>query len=172
VGRQGKSQVLGCGSDAHGALDVGGLINPIADFFNGLIYLCEGDLPGAAISGLSIIPIGDFLKLLRRALKAGEASSVAQRLSHLGPDVVRQVDEAIERAASGRPPRFQGHDGKIFENTLGRLPQALPGYYSEWTAAASGAKRGENRVIIGGDRAAPDTIWYWDHKTNLIQLCP
>jgi hypothetical protein len=171
VGTKGKSKVMDCGADLHGAFDVGGVINPLADAFNGLLYLCEGNLGDAVVSGLSIIPIADLLKLLRNAIKAGKAASIAERLSHLGPDVIRQVDDAIQRAASGSPARFPGHDGKVFLNSC-QLPQAPSGHYKEWTAAASGEKRGMHRVIIGGDPSAPDAIWYWDHVTEPIQIYP
>lgn len=95
------------------------------------------------------------------------------RVSHLGDDVARQVDEAIERAAQGKI-RFPGHDGKVFDNADGLLPPSGPGYYSEWTAAAaaSGAKRGAHRVIIGGNPARPDVIYYWDHAGNYVQVWP
>lgn len=93
------------------------------------------------------------------------------RVSHLGDDVARQVDDAIERAAQGKI-RFPGHDGKVFDNTDGLLPPSRPGYYSEWTAAASGAKRGAHRVIVGGNPASPDVIYYWDHAGNYVQVWP
>ena len=60
-----KGRALGCGGEAHGPLDVGGLLNPLADAANGLIYLCEGDLENAFLSFIFIIPIADLLKPLR-----------------------------------------------------------------------------------------------------------
>lgn len=93
------------------------------------------------------------------------------RVAQLGDDVARQVDEAIERAATGAT-RFPGHDGKPFLNVDEALPAADAGYYTEWTAAASGAKRGTDRVIIGGNPAAPDVIFNWDHAGTYIQVYP
>ncbi len=52
------------------------------------------------------------------------------------------------------------------------LAAADPGYYTEWTAAASGTKRGADRVIIGGGPAAPDVIFYWDRSGMYIQVYP
>ena len=71
--------------------------------------------------------------------------------------------------------RFPGPDGKPFKNSADGLPSAPDGYYTEWTAAASGAKRGTDRVIIGGNPSAPDAVWYWDHspgKAGYTQLYP
>ena len=125
-----------------------------------------------------LIPCAAGLGMVRRVTKAAGAAITASkwgsRVSHLAPGVVGQIDEAIQRAASGTA-RFPGHDGKVFKNSDNGLPSAPLGYYAEWTAAASSAKRGSDRVIIGGNPAAPDAIWYWDHsagKAGYTQLYP
>jgi guanyl-specific ribonuclease Sa len=41
------------------------------------------------------------------------------------------------------------------------LPEGVD--YTDWTAAEAGAKPGADRVIIAGDPANPDAIYYWDH---------
>lgn len=84
----------------------------------------------------------------------------------LPPDVLQEVDDAIARAKAGGNPRFPGHDGREWRNTWGQLPAAPEGYYTEWTAAPNRAGRGwdqQHRVIIAGDPANPDAIYYWDH---------
>lgn len=100
-----------------------------------------------------------------------DAATGGARVSHLGENVVRQVDDAIQRAAQGKA-RFPRHDGKVFENLKRGLPNAESGYYTEWTAAAAGAKRGADRVIIGGTPARPDVIYYWNHAGNYVLLWP
>lgn len=103
---------------------------------------------------------------------AAESVQKGARLrSSLGNDLANQVDETIERAASGTI-RFPGHDGKQFKDVNGALPEAELGYYTEWTVAASGAKRGTDRLIIGGSPANPDAIFYWDHAGSFIQVYP
>ncbi|MCZ3386479.1 MAG: hypothetical protein LH630_05845 [Actinomycetia bacterium] len=87
----------------------------------------------------------------------------------LSPAIRANVDDAIQRAASGKI-RFPGHDGKVYDNSDGLLPQG--GHYTEWTAAQSGAKRGADRVIISGDPANPDAIFYWDHVNPPVRIGP
>ena len=96
---------------------------------------------------------------------------VARRLRHLPQDVREQVVDAVERARTGKV-RFQRHDGKVFENKAQSLPAKPYGYYHEWTAAATGQKRGPHRVIIGGDPKEPDVIYYWDHQHGYVQVYP
>lgn len=42
----------------------------------------------------------------------------------------------------------------------------------EWTAAEAGAKRGAHRVIIEGDPASPNTIYYWNHVNPPVRSGP
>jgi guanyl-specific ribonuclease Sa len=85
------------------------------------------------------------------------------------PDVRANVEDAIQRAASGKV-RFPGHDGKVYNNSDGLLPGG--GSYTEWTAAKAGAKRGAHRVIIDGDLAKPTAIYYWDHANAPVRIGP
>lgn len=48
-------------------------------------------------------------------------------------------------------------------------PNAEWGYYTEWTAAAAGAKRGVDQVIIGGNSARPRCQFLLEPRR---QLCP
>jgi guanyl-specific ribonuclease Sa len=73
------------------------------------------------------------------------------------------MEDAIQRAALGKK-RFQGPDGQPYRNTNRLLP---PGNYTEWTAAENGTKRGVHRVLMAGDLAKPDAIYYWDHVTAI-----
>jgi guanyl-specific ribonuclease Sa len=98
---------------------------------------------------------------------AAEAGTSA--LESLSPAVRTNVDDAIQRAASGKV-RFPGHDGKVYNNSDGLLPRG--GSYTEWTAAQAGAKRGADRVIIDGDPANPNAIYYWDHVNPPTRIGP
>ena len=86
----------------------------------------------------------------------------ATNRANLPPDVVAEVDKAVARAKAGRT-RSPGHDGEPWGNALGQLPARPRDYYREWDAAAPGKRRGAHRVIIAGDPAHPDAIYYWDH---------
>ena len=98
------------------------------------------------------------------AAKAGDSV-----LDSLTPLVRSNVDDAVKRAASGKV-RFPGHDGKPYKNSDGSLPAG--GNYTEWTAAGAGAKRGAHRVIIDGDPANPNAIYYWDHVKPPVRIGP
>jgi RHS repeat-associated protein len=89
---------------------------------------------------------------------------VGHRVPGIDPKVAAQVDETIERAASGSK-RFK-EDGKVFKDhdlDLDPMGQRNRGYFTEWTVAPAGADRGLHRIIIGGNPSAPDAIWYWNH---------
>jgi guanyl-specific ribonuclease Sa len=102
------------------------------------------------------------------AAKQGEKAG-ASALESLSPGVRSDVDDAIERAASGKV-RFPGHDGKVYNNSDGLLPGG--GNYTEWTAAKAGVQRGANRVIIEGNPASPNAIYYWDHVNPPVRIGP
>lgn len=97
------------------------------------------------------------------------ATNTGRSALNLSDDVATQVDDAIARASQGQV-RFPGHDGKAYLNRDGLLPER--GDYTEWTAAASGAKRGADRVIIAGNPASPDAIYYWDHVNPPVRIGP
>ncbi len=84
------------------ALDLVGLVNPAADAASGFISLLRGDLIGAAISFVSIVPVGDALKLAkfsryRKAIEdivglAGRNVRLARALEL----PLKQIDEAVQ----------------------------------------------------------------------------
>ena len=91
--------------------------------------------------------------------------AAANRAS-LPPDVLAEVDRAVARAKINNP-QYDLHDGKPWDDWRGQLPPArYPGYYQEWTAARARSPRGTDRVIIAGDPAHPDAIYYWDHTPS------
>lgn len=83
------------------ALDLAGIVNPAADAASGFISLLRGDLFGAAISFISIIPVGDVAKLAKfgRYRKAIEdVVGLANRNVRLARALevpLKQIDEAI-----------------------------------------------------------------------------
>ena len=115
-------------------------------------------------------PLRAVLAKFKNAKKIDDAAAGVESAAKdaLSPAVRANVDDAIQRAAAGKV-RFPGHDGKPYMNSDGLLP---PGRYTEWTAAESGAKRGADRVIISGDPAKPDAIYYWDHVNPPVRIGP
>ena len=118
-------------------------------------------LPGAGMGRAGRLLAG---RVASRAAKSGSSA-----LDALSPAVRSNVDDAIVRAAAGKV-RFPGHDGKVYNNSDGLLPRG--GNYTEWTAAQAGAKRGADRVIIEGDPANPNAIYYWDHVNPPVKIDP
>lgn len=108
------------------------------------------------------------LKAVRALEKAGSTIVGRRILEKLPAEVRANIDDAIRRASQGKP-RFPGHDGKPYANSDGLLP---PGSYQEWTAAAAGSKRGPYRVLIEGDPASPNAIYFWDHVNPPVRIGP
>lgn len=85
-------------------LDLAGLVNPAADAASAVLSLLRGDLLGAAISAVSIIPIGDIAKLgkfpkYRKAIaRVVELAKKNPRLARALETSFKQVDELIEKA--------------------------------------------------------------------------
>ncbi|MGO4652194.1 RHS repeat-associated core domain-containing protein [Arthrobacter sp. 2RAF22] len=100
--------------------------------------------------------------------KLPEQMQQRMALDSLSPTLRADVEDTIQRAASGRT-RFDKHDGKEYENRNGLLP---PGRYQEWTVAKPDAKRGPDRIIIEGDAANPNAIYYWDHVNAPVRIGP
>ena len=141
-----SSKVLSCGGDAHGALDVGGLLFPPADVANAGIYACEGDWGNAALSGVGIVPIfGDILKWLGKSLRIGStAFSISPKIA--GQMTTRGwTQEAIEEAmkagvqvkavnkANGNPATRYVHpttgQSVVVDNVTGEVIQVgAPGF--------------------------------------------
>jgi len=126
---------------------------------------------GAAAMADGTSKLGHDLNRLERTGNAGggDSRSAESALESLPPAVRADVEDAVQRAASGKV-RFPGHDGKVYNNSDNLLPQG--GNYTEWTAAIGGAKRGANRVIIDGNPANPDAIYYWDHVNPPVWIGP
>jgi len=53
----------------HKQLELQGFVDPSADAMNALLYLIEGKYGSAALSGASILPVGDFLKSIYKGYK-------------------------------------------------------------------------------------------------------
>ncbi|XXY17422.1 PAAR-like domain-containing protein [Sorangium sp. So ce216] len=90
----------------HGALDVAGFVpglGEIADGLNAVIYLAEGDIQNALISGAAMIPaIGSAATAGRLAAKAGKEiaqEAAEQGAKHLAKEVAEKAaKEAAEKA--------------------------------------------------------------------------
>jgi hypothetical protein len=110
------------------------------------------------------------LRTVRALERVGSSAAGRRALEKLSPEVREQVDEAIERAASGKV-RFPKQDGKLFRNDdpTYRLP---PGEYRSWTAASNQSLRGDYRVLIDGDPARPKAIYLWDHDNPPVRIAP
>jgi hypothetical protein len=83
------------------ALDLIGIVNPAADAASAIISLVRGDLLGAAVGAVSILPIGDAAKLAKfRKYRASVEQLVAharrnQRLARALEIPMRQLDDLL-----------------------------------------------------------------------------
>lgn len=83
------------------ALDVAGIVHPAADAASGMISLVRGDLLGAAISAVSIFPIGDAAKLFKfRRYRTAMETLVGharrnERLARALETPLKQIDELL-----------------------------------------------------------------------------
>ena len=83
------------------ALDLAGIVHPAADAASGFISLVRGDLLGAAISAVSIFPIGDAAKLVKfRKYRTAIEQLIGHarrnpRLAKALAEPLRQIDELL-----------------------------------------------------------------------------
>jgi hypothetical protein len=83
------------------ALDLVGIVHPAADAASGFISLCRGDLLGAAISAVSIFPIGDVVKLAKfRKYRTAIEQLIGQarrnpRLAKALATPLKQIDDLL-----------------------------------------------------------------------------
>jgi hypothetical protein len=92
------------------ALDLAGIVNPVADAASGIISLLRGDLLGAAISAVSVFPIGDVAKLAKfRKYRASleQLVALARRNQHLAWALQRPMKQ-IDELLRGLAERFKG----------------------------------------------------------------
>jgi hypothetical protein len=86
----------------HTVLDVIGWVDPtgIADGVNAVVYVFEGDYGNAMVSGVSMIPFGDVLKLLKYGGKYGDdvVEVVSKRVNL---PAWKKIDIDIDHIASG-----------------------------------------------------------------------
>ena len=85
-------------------------------------------------------------------------------------DLPREAQETIERIQDGGPFPEPEHDGTVFHNYEGLLPEQEDGYYREYTVPTPGLDhRGPRRIVAGEPRE-----WYWtdDHYASFAQVLP
>ena len=94
--------------------DLAGLVHPAADVASAFISLMRGDLLGAAVGVVSIIPVGDVLKLAKlpryraavgRLLDLARADTELTRLLEGGMLRLRAL---VDRLPAGRVPELDG----------------------------------------------------------------
>lgn len=82
------------------ALDLVGLVNPAADVASAGISLWRGDFFGAAISAVSIIPIGDVLKIAKLGKYAKTFETLVTRVVPNNPALYKELTPAMEQFRS------------------------------------------------------------------------
>ena len=154
-------EVLGGGVLAAGAVPVAAGVGVAAAILGGALLVTaalKGESPSEAWDDLTTHEVPGTPKPDPTALKEIAAGNRAD----LPPDVVVEVDKAVDRAKAGKR-QYYGQDGKDWDDWRHQLPPGPAGYYKEWAAAPARSPRGSDRVIIAGDPAHPDAIYYWDH---------
>jgi guanyl-specific ribonuclease Sa len=77
-----------------------------------------------------------------------------------------EVADTVRAIRSNGPFRFPQHDGVVFGNREGHLPQQAKGYYHEYTVISPGAgNRSTRRVVTGGPVLTKPLEYYYtgDH---------
>ncbi|GGO69741.1 ribonuclease domain-containing protein [Nocardioides deserti] len=110
------------------------------------------------------------------ALLAGGGDPAPDRSGSSGLPTVelaalpREAQETIDRIRDGGPFPEPEHDGTVFHNYEGLLPEQEDGYYREYTVPTPGLDhRGPRRIVAGEPRE-----WYWtdDHYASFAEVLP
>ncbi|MDN4173008.1 ribonuclease domain-containing protein [Nocardioides sp. SOB77] len=107
-------------------------------------------------------PVGDD----RTREEAGTSGLPTVGLEDL-PVEARRTVELIEEGGPFPEPE---HDGTVFHNYEGLLPEQEDGYYREYTVPTPGlGHRGPRRIVEGEPRE-----WYWtdDHYASFAEVLP
>ncbi len=88
-------------------------------------------------------------------------------------ELPRQGQQTYAKILNGGTFRHE-KDGSVFGNRERQLPRAPRGHYLEYTVATPGARnRGAQRIVCGGERAAPVACWYTaDHYASFQRIAP
>jgi guanyl-specific ribonuclease Sa len=154
-------EAVGGGVLAAGAVPVAAGVGVAAAILGGALLVTaafKGESPSEAWDDLTTHEVPGTPRPDPTALKEIAAGNRAD----LPPDVLVEVDKAVDRAKAGTR-QYYGQDGKDWDDWRHQLPPGPVGYYKEWAAAPARSPRGSDRVIIAGDPAHPDAIYYWDH---------
>lgn len=90
-----------------------------------------------------------------------------------GLPVVRSADlpglarDVLQRIDRGGPFDFPDHDGGVFENREGLLPDRPRGYYREYTVDDGVGDRGPLRIVAGDDG---ERYWTDDHYRSFARI--
>ncbi len=95
----------GDGGDPDAWADAVGIADPtgIVDFFHGVTYLFRGDLFNAIISGVSILPFGDFAKAGRYADDVVDAVVRGSGRTHMHHTVPREILKQLPEDVANSP---------------------------------------------------------------------
>ena len=85
------------------------------------------------------------------------------RLDQLPPE----AREVLGRIDAGGPFDFPEHDGGIFENREGLLPDRARGHYREYTVHDGVGDRGPMRIVGGADG---ERYWTDDHYRSFARV--
>ena len=95
------------------------------------------------------------------------ATAMYSRRLHKDKEANKDLQPTIDRIRSGKLFTFR-HDGAIYYNNEGKLPNLSNGVYKEYVHPTPGLTRGAGpmRVITGGSK-----MWFTpDHYHTFIQI--
>jgi ribonuclease T1 len=75
--------------------------------------------------------------------------------------------DVLERIDAGGPFEFPEHDGGVFENREGLLPDRPRGHYREYTVDDGVGDRGPMRIVGGADG---ERYWTDDHYRSFARV--
>ncbi|MEV7428807.1 MULTISPECIES: ribonuclease domain-containing protein [unclassified Nocardioides] len=85
-------------------------------------------------------------------------------------DLPVEAQETVELIEDGGPFPEPAHDGTVFHNYEGLLPERRDGYYREYTVPTPGlGHRGPRRIVAGEPR---EYYWTEDHYATFAEVLP
>jgi hypothetical protein len=149
------------------ALDLVGFVNPAANVASAGISLWRGDFFGAAVSAVSVIPVGNLLKVAKLEKYAKVFETLVLRVVPTNPELYKLLTPVMAefRSVLAKIPAGNKHIetiremvSRFFRNAeLNRLSRGLKGL-EEWAEFASKRGRWKNPAYAKAGTTPADVV--------------